>query len=499
MEKIKQGVEQLFKNVETTYGPLGRNVIIHTPDGELLITKDGVTVANNTNNDDPEIQAGIHIVREAANKTLDQAGDGTSSTVILASKMILNTVIPDDCDINKLRADANEAVQDVLKVLKKKVKYKFDLKGIAKTSANGDEEIAKNVVDIITHCGIDGQFRYEQSLIKDNYTLSSGYKFGRGYMSPKFINNVQDNSFTYNGDVSVLLINEKLERFDKIPQVFTPGMPLLVVAEDFSIEFLNNCITNLKKNNFIIPVRLPEFGEQRQFFLEDLALYTESEITTYDKIEKRQVGWCGGIKVNQDYTVIYEPQYDEESECPKLLKDRVELIQNQLKETAVEFKINKLKERLSSLAGKHAVIQVYGATDSEFKERLDLYDDALRACQNSLKYGVLPGGGLSFAKIPHYLKKDIESLEFTKLGYYMVMWNLSTLMHYAYKGKLDASSYLDDFFEVYDVKSGKRGNALKLNILDSYKTVECTLINATSVALSILTSNLYINSFRKEI
>jgi chaperonin GroEL len=499
MEKIKQGVEQLFKNVETTYGPLGRNVIIHTPDGELLITKDGVTVANNTNNEDPEIQAGISIVREAANKTLDQAGDGTSSTVILASKMILNTTIPDDCDINKLRQDANEAVQDILKILKDKVKYEFDLKGIAKTSANGDEEIANNVADIINHCGIDGEFKYEQSLVADKYTLTNGYKFGRGYMSPKFINNVQDNSFTFDGDVNVLIVNEKLEKFENIAKIFVKGVPLVVIAEDFSMEFLNNCLTNFKKGIFIIPIKLPEFGEQRQFFLEDLAIYTASEITTYDKITSIQVGWCTGVKINQDYTILYEPDYDSEFDFREFLKDRIKLIQNQLKETAVEFKIKKLKERLSSLSGKHAVIQIYGATDSEFKERLDLYDDALKACQNSLKYGVLPGGGLSFAKIPHYLKKDIESLEFTKLGYYMVIWNLSTLMHYAYKGKLDASSYLDDFFEVYDVKSGKRGNALNLNILDSYKTVECTLINATSVALSILTSNLYINSFRKDV
>jgi len=498
MEKIKQGVEQLFKNVETTYGPLGRNVIIHTPDGEILITKDGVTVANNTNNEDPEIQAGISIVREAANKTLDQAGDGTSSTVILASKMILNTTIPEDCDINKLREDANEAVQDILKILKKKVKYKFDLKGIAKTSANGDEEIANNVVDIIKHCGIDGQFRYEQSLIKDNYTLSSGYKFGRGYMSPKFINNVQDNSFTYNGDVGVLLINEKVERFDNIAKVFTQGMPLLVVAEDFSMEFLNNCLTNFKKNVFIIPIKLPEFGEQRQFFLEDLALYTESEITTYNKIEKIQVGWCGGVKINQDYTVIFEPDYDEESNCKQLLQERVDLIQNQLKETAVEFKIKKLKERLSSLAGKHAVIQIYGATDSEFKERVDLYDDALKAAQSSLKYGVLPGGGLAL-RTAQYLLTDSKYYKKNSIGYSLVIDNLNALSSQNYKHLYDtAIKSLKNVFDVYDIKNNKTGSALKLNILDSYKTVECTLINATSVALSILTSNLYINSFRKD-
>jgi len=495
MEKIKQGVEQLFKNVETTYGPLGRNVIIHTPDGELLITKDGVTVANNTNNEDPEIQAGISIVREAANKTLDQAGDGTSSTVILASKMILNTTIPDDCDINKLRQDANEAVQDVLKILKKKVKYKFDLKGIAKTSANGDEEIANNVVDIIKHCGIDGQFRYEQSLIKDNYTLSSGYKFGRGYMSPKFINNVQDNSFTWLGDSQILIVNEKLEKFDNIAKVYKPDMPLIVIAEDFSMEFLSNCIANLRKNVFIVPIKLPEFGEQRQFFLEDLAIYTEAEVTTYDKIEQLQVGWCSGVKINQEYTVLHAPDSSLEEEYTNLVKARVDLIQNQLKETAVEFKIKKLKERLSSLAGKHAVIQIYGATDSEFKERVDLYDDALKACQNSLKYGVLPGGGLALAR----MGTMFESNE-TSDGRQLVTNNLQELFSIAYKGKYQyKKDKTPKFFDVHDLKSGKTGNALKLNILDSYKTVESTLINATSVALSILTSNLYINSFRKDV
>jgi chaperonin GroEL len=495
MEKIKQGVEQLFKNVETTYGPLGRNVIIHTPDGEILITKDGVTVANNTNNEDPEIQAGISIVREAANKTLDQAGDGTSSTVILASKMILNTIIPDDCDINKLRQDANEAVQDVLKLLKKKVKYKFDLKGIAKTSANGDEEIANNVVDIIKHCGVDGQFRYEQSLIKDNYTLSSGYKFGRGYMSPKFINNVQDNSFTFISDTRILIVNEKLERFDNIAKVFVRESPLIVIAEDFTMEFLNNCVNNFKKGNYIIPIKLPEFGEQRQFFLEDLAIYTQANITTYDKIDFEDVGISSGIKVNQDFTTIFEPDCSDivALEFKENLQKRIDLIQNQLKETAVEFKIKKLKERLSSLAGKHAVIQIYGATDSEFKERVDLYDDALKATQSSIKHGVLPGGGVALMKAAGILYKEDQNI-----GRELVISNISSLFLNNYRNIVVPEFLDDNFFTTYNAKTYTKGNALKLNILDSFAIVQATLINATSVALSILTSNLYINSFRKD-
>jgi len=493
MIRIREGVKQIYKNVKTTFGPLGRNVIIHTPDGELLITKDGVTVARNTNSENPEIQAGIHIVREAANRTLEQAGDGTSSTVILASNMILNTDIPEDCDINELRKDANEAVQYVLDILKTKVEFNFDLKGIAKTSANGDEEIANNVVEIIKHCGFDGQFKYEQSFLSDSFTLSNGYKFNRGYMSPKFINNPQDNSFSWDGDCQVLIVNEKLERFENVANVFKKDMPLIVIAEDFSVEFLNNCITNFKRGSFIIPIKLPEFGEQRQFFLEDLALYTESEITTYNKIESLKVGWCGGIKLNQECTVLNAPESDEDN-YSKSIMDKIDLIQQQLKETAVEYKITKLKERLSSLAGKHANIKIYGATDSEFKERLDLYDDALKACQNSLKYGVLPGGGVALMKCA-----KIKPLsKFSNIGHILVFRNLSELFDAAYRGKCKYEDINRDFFEIYDVKSNKKGNALKLNILDSYKTVECTLINATSVALSILTSNLYINSFNKE-
>ena len=495
MEKIKEGVKILRNNVGTTFGPLGKNVIIHTPDGELLITKDGVTVANYTNRfDDPEMQAGIEIVRQAANRTLSEAGDGTSSTVILASEMIESSSSKIVQDINSFKRDALYAMNLVLKELRKQTSFKFDLNGIAKTSCNGNIEIAKVVTEIIEHCGINGHFEYEQSFSKDSYKLTSGYKFNRGYLSSNFINNPNNNSCEFFKYSNILIINEKLERLENIAKI-RDDKPMLIVAEDFTPGFIQNCINVCKQGFFFIPVKLPEYGEQRQFFLEDLSAYTNAKITSYDKCSKEDFGLTQGFSINQDKTVIFQSEFPDND----LIQKRIDVINSQLKETSVEYKIKKLKERLSSLSSKNAVLSIYGATDTEFKERRDLYDDGLKACQNALQYGVLPGGGVALMKaVTHVLGTKIKDEKLTE-GHLLILGAGDTIFNENFKDDEVRFNISKSFFTTKDLRTNKIGDARKLNILDSYKTVECTLINATSVALSILTSNLYINSFSKNV
>jgi chaperonin GroEL len=499
MDNIRKGVKLLNDNVIKTFGPLGKNVIIHTLDGELIITKDGVTVANNTNKfEESETQAGIEIVRQAANRTLSMAGDGTSSTVIFASDMILKAELPESFDINKLKTDANNVVSSLLKELKKKVSFKFDLFGIAKTSCNGNTEIARIITDIIDHCGINGHFEYEQSFNIDSFLLNNGYKFNRGYISPMFINNVQSNSCEFSIESNVIIFNEKLEDLKKIASLMTKGKPLLVIAEDFSNGFIQLCIKNFKNGVPIIPVKLPEFGEQRQFFLEDLALYCNTSIAVHEQCDASMVSSIKGFKITQDKTIISEPLSKFE-DYKTIIDDRITMIKNQINSTSVDFKIKKLQDRISSLSSKNAILSIYGATDTEFQERKDLYDDGLKACQNALKYGVLPGGGISILKAAIILNNKKFREKEMSLGEALIFNSCFALCDATYKSnKIIGEVISSKFFVTHDLRSNKTADARKLNILDSYKTVESTLINATSVALSILTSDLYINSFRKE-
>lgn len=492
MQGIIKGVKLLRDNVKTTFGPLGKNVIIHTPDGELLITKDGVTVARNTNCfDEPEVQAGIEIVRQAANRTLEEAGDGTSSTVILAGAMIESIELGEDSDINKFKTEASEAVSSIISILDSNVSFEFDLKGIAKTSCNGNIEIASKVSEIVDHCGPMGHFEYVRSFLADSYKLNNGYKFNRGYLNSNFINKPATNSCEYD-NVQILIINEKVSDLTKIAEIYTQGVPLIIIAEDFDQKFINMCVGNTKLKYVIIPIKLPEFGEQRQFYLEDLALYCKANITTYEKCNKSDLGSVTGIKIQQDCTII------KESVNFKIIKDsiqdRIEMIQSQLKETSVEYKIKKLKERLASLSSKNAVINIYGATDTEFQERQDLYDDGLKACQNALQFGVLPGGGVALMKAADKARKNCKKLG---AGHKFIFDNADSLSKAAYRNKLVKETIDKTFFTTLDLRSGKIDDAIKLNILDSFKTVSSTLVNATSVAMSIVTSSLYINSITK--
>jgi chaperonin GroEL len=499
MEKLLNGIKILRDNVAVTYGPQGRNVIIRN-DGDVHITKDGVTVANNTFSEDPEEQTGIDILRQAANKSLEDSGDGTTTTIMLAQEAIENTSLNNTININDFKLGAGQAVEEICKLLDDHSIKTFDLESLAKTSANGNIEIANLVSEAVKHCGSKGHIELKKSLYKDTIELKSGYTFKRGFLTPKFITDktrLVAHAEAGELDCKILLVNGKLEKFHStIPPLFQKSKKLLlVVAEDFSNEFISNCVTNIGKA-MIIPVKLPEYGEQKLAFLEDLAFYTGAHIHNKEsEVENEStLGNCDSFTVGKNETTV-----SSSSITPTELKDKLELIKSLRKNAESEFGKKKYDERISNLSGKNADIFVSGTTDADQKERSDLFDDAVKACQSALEDGVLPGAGMALMKLHKtWGKKIVDKVSPTPsavLGAQMVVDLMPMPFKWLHSNiEINMAKINSHFDFVYNSKTNIYGPATEINVLDSCKTVKSSLINAVSVATTVLTSNKFINS-----
>jgi len=495
MEKLLNGIKLLNDNVSVTYGPYGKNVIIRQFN-EVKITKDGVTVANNTFSNDEEEQTGIDIIRQAANKSLEDSGDGTTTTIMLAYEAIKNNKLQNDYNINEFRKGAEDKLTEVCNLLDKYSVKDFNLESIANTSANGDKTISNIVTKVVEHCGASGIVEYRRSYYQDRFELKKGYTFQRGYLSSKFINDPETLKFSSNKNCKVLICNRKLENFDEVVPLFSnikaKDTTLLIIAEDFSNKFLGMCLFNLEKGITIIPVKLPEYGEQRQAFLEDLNWYTGANITTKEFTEE-DLGNCESFIIGKNETIILKNIDSKE------LNKQIKFIEKLLSKVESEFGKKKYKERIANLTGTNADIYINGVTDSEFDERKDLFDDAIKACQSSLKDGVLPGGGVALINLVlDFIKENSTPSKSNsyKAGEKMV-YNLLYKPFEWLHGKNTETilSFLEgkDFMYTYNSKTQQYGLGTDINVLDSCKTVKSSLINAVSVALSILTSNLFIN------
>lgn len=520
MEKLFSGIKKIYENVVTTFGPLGKNVIIRCADGSLKVTKDGVTVANNTFSIDQEEQAGIELIRQAANKSLKDTGDGTSTTVVLAFHMIFNILydfkLKNKIDINEFKNGAKKALKDIDDILVQNKTFDFSLFNIAKTSSNGDENIAKVVTEVIEKCGIDGHIELNLSNFPlHDYEFFDGYKINNGYLSSKFINNKEKVCFESNNPNAythkVLIFDGKLENFENIIHLFdkenldNKGMRLLIIADDFSVTFLNNC---LKNSGTVIPTKFTEFGDTKQFFIDDLCIYTGAKACTKD-ISFKDLGDCSGFRLTKDFTIIYPLQ-----KLNIKITNQLEIINKLIESSKSEFNSKKLKQRKSSLLGKNAIINVGGLTDSSMNENKDLFEDAIGACRAALKNGVLPGGGISLFRVYNLLGNKLSSMSkylnryvFNKqeddfeLGYNMVINSLLIPFLIITNNNIEIKNNIlnnKNFHYVYNVKNKQYGLSNELKILDSYETTKACLENATSVALSILTSQIFINALTVE-
>ncbi len=505
--KILSGVEKLAGAVKVTLGPAGGNVILDKSWGSPKVTKDGVTVAKDIELEDPFENMGAKLLHEAASKTSDDAGDGTTTATVLAEaifkeglKMVTAGADPMALQrgIDKAATAANEAIDKMAKP----VKGRDDIAKVGSISANNDPEIGERLAEAMDKVGQEGVVTVEEGkTIDTTLDVVEGMRFDKGYISPYFITNVESLEAVL--EQPLILLHEKKisnlrEFIPLLEKVVGGGRPLLVVAEDVEGESLAGLVVNkLRGVCKCCAVKAPGFGDRRKAILEDLAILTKGSVISEDlgiKLDTVEIGQLGGAEkviITKDHTTVVKGAGKKAD-----IKARADLIRKQIEATTSNYDREKLQERLAKLTGGIAVINVGAATETAMKEKKDLVDDALHATKAAAEEGIVPGGGLALLRsIPAAEAARAKLRGDEKIGADIIVRSLRAPLHQiAANSGLDGDVVVAEVLEAnantgLDALTGEYVDLVKAGIIDPAKVVKAALGNAASIAALLLTTN----------
>ena len=403
--KLVNGIDKLSNAVTSTLGPNGRNVVISNNQGYPQSTKDGVTVAKTITLEDPIEELGAQLVKQAAIKTADGAGDGTTTSTLLAQEMVKNGLIHLNNGVNavKIKRDIDAAVKNVVNELRKNISQDISsedqLKQVATISSNNDSEVGELIATAMQKVGREGVVHIEESKSGETYLETvEGMQFDRGYKSHYFV--TDNNTMSCTLENPLVLIADK--RFTSIKEllpvleaVSNQNKPLFIIAEDLDGEALATLIVNKMRGTIkVCAVKAPDFGDRRKLILDDIAILTGGEVFSADKgmkLDKFNWEWFGSarlVTVTKDQTTIVDGKGQSER-----IQARIEELQQQIEKAKTPFEQEKLQERLAKFVGGVAIIHVGGNTETEVKEKKDRVDDALQATKAAIEEGIVPGGG----------------------------------------------------------------------------------------------------------
>ena len=509
-KKLVKGIDKLADAVVSTLGPNGRNVV-YLKDGQVYSTKDGVSVAREISSlEDPIEDLGINMIKQASIKTSDNAGDGTTTSTLLAREIVKQGLsrLNDGANAVEIKRGIDSAVDVVLMGLKKmheKITTEEQLEQIATISANNDPTVGKLISTAMEKVGREGVVYIEESKTGETYLETvEGMQFDRGYKSPYFVTNNSTMSTTLN-DVYVFIADHRFSAVkDLLPVlegVSQANKSLLIICDDIDGEALSTLVVNKMRGTLkVAAVRAPEFGERRKLLLEDIAILTGGVVFDKDKgmkLDKFQWDWFGQartITVTKDKTTIIDGKGQEDK-----ITNRVEDLEQQIALANTPFEMEKLQERLSKFVGGVAIVHVGGNTETEMKEKKDRVDDALQATKAALIDGIVPGGGIALLNARESLLdiKNENTTDDFKFGY-KVVYNacgkpFEQILSNAGYSEADARmiaqhdlKLTDDEWAGYDIKTCSVVNMKEAGILDPHKVTKQALSNASSIAGTIL-------------
>jgi len=528
-----EGVNILADTVKQTLGPKGRFVVIEKGYAVPHITKDGVTVANTIFLEDKFKNLGCQIIKQAAAKSAEMSGDGTTTSTVIAQKIIQegNKVINSGLNAVEVIKGVNDATKTVVEFLKanaKPVESNEDLKHVATISANNDESIGSMIAEAIEAVGEFGTVTVGDSPDTNTHlVVENGLSFDKGWISPYLMNNTSKLESTYE-NCYVLLINKKLSNFktDLLPLfsqcVDENKLPLVVIAEDFLGDVPANIVHNYLKGGLqITAAKAPGYGARRSELIEDLAVISGATVISDDKgldlstVTTEVLGKVAKIKVAQYETVMFA--YDD---FKTAIEERVVTLKAQMEATISDYDRNQYAERIAKLTGGIAVIKVGGNTEAETKEIKDRIDDALGSVKAAKKEGIIAGSGLILYFISEYLTEKInkyiegKSFEYQQ-GFRIILTaiaeplkqiiknagvhNMDKVMSQLDYGKdADANNHVFSS-QGYNANTMQFEDLLKSGVIDPVKVVRCALENAVSASKSMLmTSSVIISKHTNE-
>ena len=510
---LADGVDKLANAVTATLGPAGRNVIIEQDMGNPVSTKDGVTVAKSIELKNKVENLGAQIVKQAAIKTAEQAGDGTTTSTLLAQEILTQgidrlSIGSNAVDVKRGIEEAVEHIVGFLEVEKKNITDEGQLKQVATISANNDTEIGELISTAMDKVGIDGVVTVEESKTGETYLESvEGMQLNRGYKSPYF---VTDNS-TMTAVLQnpyILITDKRLNQIKELlpilEAVSSAGKSLLVIADDIDGEALSTMVVNKMRGILpLVAVKAPDFGDRKKATLEDIATLTGGQVIStekgmrLDKFDQAWLGQANKVTVTKDTTTIIDAQGTQEA-----IDNRVEEIKTQIEESTSPFEKENLQERLAKFLGGVAIVHVGGHTEVEMKEKKDRVDDALHATRAALEEGILPGGGIALLKAADWLASTLqnsheEAIEGDRLTGYDIVVNACERPFYkilqnaglSYDETGDKELTIKeegDFWYGYNPRSEAFVDMFKEGIIDPTKVTRLALENAASVAGTLL-------------
>ena len=502
-EKLQAGIDKVNKAVSVTMGPFGRNVLIEKEHGQVGSTKDGVSVAKTIILEDPIENMAATVIKQAAQKTVDAAGDGTTTSTVLAhaiASQALQATAYASTNATQVKKGIEEAVKAVVAELKEMstpITDEKQIKQIATLSANGDEEIGNLVATAIEKVGRDGVVTVEESRTGEtSLEIVEGMQFDRGYKSPYMVTDNNTMQAVLN-DPLLLIVDGRITAVkDLLPileSVSQQNKSLFIVAEDVDGEALATLIVNKMRGILkVAAVKAPDFGDRRTLILEDIATLTGGTVVStqkgmrLDKFNKDWFGEARTITVGKETTTIVDGKGDVDK-----IEARIVELKSQIDASTSPYEIEKLQERLSKMIGGVAIINVGGGTEIEMKEKKDRLDDALQATKAALDEGILPGAGVALLHARKAL--DVMGKDDKAKGISIVFQSCaSPFKQILNNAGEDAQEWWNRIYNqdeksiVPDLANNTTADAFDSGIIDPTKVVRSALENAAAAAVTLL-------------
>src|SRR5690554_4829724 len=514
-QRMLRGVNVLANAVKVTLGPKGRNVVLEKSFGAPTVTKDGVSVAKEIELEDKFENMGVQMVKEVASQTSDAAGDGTTTATVLAQAIFREGLKAVAAGFNPmdLKRGIDKATAAVVEELKKLSKPCEDDKSIAQVgtiSANSDEEIGRIIAQAMSKVGKEGVITVEEgSGLENELEVVEGMQFDRGYLSPYFINNQQNQSAELDNPY-ILIHDKKISNIrDLLPvleAIAKAGRPLLIIAEDVEGEALATLVVNnIRGIVKVAAVKAPGFGDRRKAMLQDIAILTGGQVISeevglsLEKATLEDLGEAKKVQVSKENTTIIDGAGRADD-----IKARVEQINKEIEESTSDYDREKLQERVAKLAGGVAVIKVGAATEVEMKEKKARVEDALHATRAAVEEGVVPGGGVALIRAVKGIEKLTGSNDDQNVGINILRRAVEEPLRQIVANAGDDPAVVLNAVAAgsgnygYNAATGEYGDMVQLGIIDPTKVTRLALQNAASVAGLLLTTEAMIAEQPKE-
>jgi chaperonin GroEL len=510
---LKAGVDAIADAVKTTLGPKGRNVAIAKSFGSQMVTKDGVTVAKEIEVKDPFENVGVEMIKEAADRTNDMAGDGTTTVTVIA-QAIANAGfrnVTAGANPISIKRGLDKGVEIVVKELiksAKKITGKEEISQVATISSNNDKELGDMIGDVFEKIGKDGVVTVEEAKgFEDEVEYTEGLQFDKGYLSPYFVNDT-DSLEAVMENPYILVTDKKLSNLQDIQSIAEKVLsqadrPIVIIADDIENQALATLVVNKLRGTLeVVAVKAPGFGDRKKEMLQDISVITGATFIseeigrTLDSIEISDLGSAKKVVVSKEDTVVVEGSGTEAD-----IETRIAEIKKQIEKTSSDYDREKLQERLAKIAGGVAVIKVGAASEIEAKEKKQRVEDAINATRAAIEEGVVAGGGLAL----HNAKKVLEDVDLQdideQLGIEILRGVLSEpLKQIAENAGQDGAVIAANCSKNkgYNAKTDEYVDMIKEGIIDPVKVTRLALVNGASVGTMLITTEAVVAEIGRE-